>query len=836
MGRRHGRRVRLPLLAVLLAVLLALLVGLAPARAQASNFTDVADDAWYAEAVNWVSRNGTMNGYSDGSFGPEDALLREQAAAVLRNYLAPTATAKACALRDVERGFWYTESVDWAVETGTMTGYADGTFGVGDTLTREQLAAIMARVCGADLTSVDTSKFNALSDHASTSDWARESVAWAVQHGVINGIPGANGTRTLVPQGTVTRAQMAAIMMNAANEGLLGGGAAIGSLKTDIRYFYVNNTDTVTFTLITSKTINSVVNLFDEFGNKVTQMQRSGGIYKCSVRIDGLAIGCHTYYAEALEGESSEASIFLFDKPNDRSYKHNEVLRKRLKSAGDAFKDSSGYIPSDKVGESVSAVAQCARSLVQEGEAVEWSQSGNSVYVKLVTGVAVVWDPRLEGVDGGGSDVSMTIETCEPYFTSRYDELGMLTLDGRTIAKSDLVDQAAKNIERQFRNYLFFTSNDKHDDDVTLDTVRNFKSNQVVIWQGHGTWTNETGSILWTAQPFDGTLFSGYFDDMVLNRVAEGADDGVVGAATGYFEKYCGDLSNSLFYLGACKSGDDESLPKALLDHGAVAVVADIGTIYSYYDLVMQYNTISLMTTVNPMTGNYFTLGEAIQSSKNKFGSSDILFMEKFGWDERWDIVTGREPAAPFVFGGDQANNYRFNDISSISVRLSEAYVTLYDDGELVLSADDSTDSGRTFRYHGTWFGFNTYEGENSDWSQLRKVTSRCRIWANDNDNLVFLAMHPDLTDISGLSSWDVSKVTDMTNVFVGCSSLTDSSPISSWDTSSVRTMYEMFAGCSSLSDLTPIEGWNVSSVIDGGMNSMFGGTAARGYPSWYKG
>lgn len=167
-----------------------------------------------------------MTGYDNGMFGPEDALLREQEAAVLSRVLGDGRVHPATTLRDVVQDSWYADSVNWAVDTGTMVGYGNtGLFGVGEPLTREQLAVVMARVCGADVRAADASRFEALPGHGSTSPWARESVAWAVSAGVINGVGQADSTRLLDPQGTVTRAQMAAVMMNATRAGLLGGKA-----------------------------------------------------------------------------------------------------------------------------------------------------------------------------------------------------------------------------------------------------------------------------------------------------------------------------------------------------------------------------------------------------------------------------------------------------------------------------------------------------------------------------------------------------------------------------------------------------------------------------------
>ena len=78
------------------------------------------------------------------------------------------------------------------------------------------------------------------------------------------------------------------------------------------------------------------------------------------------------------------------------------------------------------------------------------------------------------------------------------------------------------------------------------------------------------------------------------------------------------------------------------------------------------------------------------------------------------------------------------------------------------------------------------------------------------------------LTAVPPISGWDVSNVTNMTNTFYNCTSLTDISPLSGWDTSGVTNMFIMFNGCKSLTDISPLSGWDMSSVTN--MSTMFYG------------
>lgn len=184
-------------------------------------FPDIDQDEWYHDSVDWAIDNGVFHGYDNGDFGPNDILTREQAAAVLYNYLGGEPGASDSGLSDVSDD-WYTDAVNWAVANGIMTGY-EGTdsFGVGDALSREQFCAVVAKAMAADLSDVDLSVLDDFADAESVSEWARPAVAWAVQQGVVNGVENPDGTRSLQGVREITRAEMAAMMENAVNAGVL---------------------------------------------------------------------------------------------------------------------------------------------------------------------------------------------------------------------------------------------------------------------------------------------------------------------------------------------------------------------------------------------------------------------------------------------------------------------------------------------------------------------------------------------------------------------------------------------------------------------------------------
>ena len=166
---------------------------------------------WYHEAVDYVLRNGLMNGYSSGTFGPNDNLSRAQFAQILFNKEGRPVVNYLLQYGDVATGAWYTEAIRWATSRGVVGGYGNGNFGPNDNITREQLAVMLWRYAGSPAA---TDKELHFTDADQASGFALEALRWAVENGIINGY----GDGRLGPQGLATRAQVAQMLMNFLNK------------------------------------------------------------------------------------------------------------------------------------------------------------------------------------------------------------------------------------------------------------------------------------------------------------------------------------------------------------------------------------------------------------------------------------------------------------------------------------------------------------------------------------------------------------------------------------------------------------------------------------------
>ncbi len=166
-------------------------------------FADVSENDWYYEAVRFVQERGLMNGIGNGNFAPNAQLSRAQLAQILFNKEGRPGVNYLLDFSDVAGEAWYTEAVRWATSQGIVGGYGNGTFGPNDPITREQLAVMLWRYSGSPAATGKELHFN---DTDEISGFALEALRWAVENGILNGYgdgrlgPQGQATRAQVAQ------------------------------------------------------------------------------------------------------------------------------------------------------------------------------------------------------------------------------------------------------------------------------------------------------------------------------------------------------------------------------------------------------------------------------------------------------------------------------------------------------------------------------------------------------------------------------------------------------------------------------------------------------------
>ena len=152
-----------------------------------------------------------MVGTSGNTFAPDALLNRAMMVQILYNMEGKPQVSDTSSYKDVNASAWYADAVAWAEKNQLVLGYGDGSFGVSDSLTREQAAVLLKRYAEYKGLSLDVdADLSAYTDAGQVSDWALDAMKFAVGLKVING----TSATTLDPAGTATRAQMAQILMN----------------------------------------------------------------------------------------------------------------------------------------------------------------------------------------------------------------------------------------------------------------------------------------------------------------------------------------------------------------------------------------------------------------------------------------------------------------------------------------------------------------------------------------------------------------------------------------------------------------------------------------------
>ena len=193
----------------------------------ANPFTDVSEKDWFYSDVMFVYENGLMLGTSKTLFSPHGTATRGMMATILWRMEGSPAPKGKNSFTDVEAGKWYADAITWTAENSIFAGYGKDKFGPDDPITREQLAAIFYRYAdykGYDLTvKGNLDKFK---DADKITDYAKTAMQWAVGSGLVKGKSG----NLLDPQGTATRAEIAAMLHRFIEKYELVQGKAPGGL------------------------------------------------------------------------------------------------------------------------------------------------------------------------------------------------------------------------------------------------------------------------------------------------------------------------------------------------------------------------------------------------------------------------------------------------------------------------------------------------------------------------------------------------------------------------------------------------------------------------------
>ena len=175
-----------------------------------ARYSDVVKDEsnWTHLPIDYVLEKGYMAGMSNTQFAPNGTVTRAQIVQILYAREGKPAVSNAKKFNDVASGMWYSNAIGWASSNSVVAGYTDGSFKPDQAITREQMVTILRAYAGYKGQDVTASgNVNSFADAGKISNYALQSVRWAVGKSLISGTG-----KGIEPQGTATRAQIAVIL------------------------------------------------------------------------------------------------------------------------------------------------------------------------------------------------------------------------------------------------------------------------------------------------------------------------------------------------------------------------------------------------------------------------------------------------------------------------------------------------------------------------------------------------------------------------------------------------------------------------------------------------
>jgi hypothetical protein len=177
------------------------------------DFDDVTQDKWYYEPIKFAYDNNLMVGLSGSAFEPELPTTRAMIATILYRLENEPEIEKQAEYSDVSDNEWYTEAINWGDANDILYGYGNDIFKPEQDITREEMAAIIARYLEYKGVEIDASS-EKFADNHEIGDWAKSSVDFARALNIIKG----RGGNKFAPKAQATRAETAQILMNMISE------------------------------------------------------------------------------------------------------------------------------------------------------------------------------------------------------------------------------------------------------------------------------------------------------------------------------------------------------------------------------------------------------------------------------------------------------------------------------------------------------------------------------------------------------------------------------------------------------------------------------------------
>ena len=371
------------------------------------------------------------------------------------------------------------------------------------------------------------------------------------------------------------------------------------------------------------------------------------------------------------KSEPIEITSFVYPETEEQKQaarEYYESVCTEIRAIEAKYRSAEGVIPAEKGEDYADEVENLVRQHQQDGGILRYEREDCYIYIKFTSGITRMVEPLQANVSSGGSEVELTIWAYQP--NPDIENTGIpdfLRAVGSEVGNCSYI-----------QNYT--------GTGVTLNLIKGLPSNEVVFWNGHGGYGPVVKSFLASGEYFDWNAWwwdLGYFGDCVADRIINRSTDNqneLACVTSKFISRYCGDLSNSLFFLASCHSAQDDRLANAFIGKGALAVLGFTETVYTGYCQIICADTLQKMTEINSSTQDYYTLSDALAWARTEDGANDGEWGAQYGYSKE-------KTAEPKIIGD---GNYQLSAVKTVTVYVYDQNAEPVTEGVAVILTDEN--------------------------------------------------------------------------------------------------------------------------------------------------
>lgn len=264
--------------------------------------------------------------------------------------------------------------------------------------------------------------------------------------------------------------------------------------------------------------------------------------------------------------DSNEIVIYSFDIPTEEDIVDTQESIKELEQITATYEEN-GYVLPGKYQDAINAAYEKAKELKTEGEILFIEKGEYGIEVQFDTGIWYAYEPAVEGTDASYVEGNISVFTSQPFLAG---DKGYPSPDNDAV----LIDESA--------DYISFTKN-VDDDSVTLDFLKTFGKNQIILWHGHGGYGDFIGPRILTGEEDNLGNVLKYASLCITGQLI--SCGGRLAFTSHYVDHQIGDMTGSVLFFASCHSAQDNRLANAFLHKGAELFIGFDDIVSRKYDL-----------------------------------------------------------------------------------------------------------------------------------------------------------------------------------------------------------------------------------------------------------